>query len=134
MTLPVTPGALREDLTLVLLPACPWCRKLMFAIDADDFSGVLSCGKCERHWWAMRLEGGEVRPQLLDHFEGDAALVDQIIETFSLPVTLPSPGAFWQIRLAGRQSHRYHKHPERGGRVRSVALVRGVVALLRDAS
>jgi hypothetical protein len=131
---PVTPGALRPDLTLVLLPACPWCGRLMFSIDADDFSGVLSCAKCDRHWWAMRLEGGDVRTQLLDHFEGDAGLVDQIITSFMLPPTLPSPGAFWQIKLEGRQSHRYHKHPERSGRVRSVALLRGLVALFRHAS
>lgn len=121
-----------DDWTVSPVLRCPWCGKMAY-IDAETFTGSLKCGGrggCGKHWWATRIQG-DVRAQLLEDFEGDETLVESFVAAFNLPASAPAEGAFWQIRLAGRESYRYHTYPGAG---RSIALLRNVLALLRPAS
>jgi hypothetical protein len=120
-----------EDLRLVPRLRCPWCGKMAFAVDPDSFTGSLTCAKCGEAWWAIRIYG-DVRANLMRDFEGDVVMVESFMTAFNLPALAPEGGAFWQLKLAGRQSHRYHKHPERGV-LRTKSLLRDVIALLKPA-
>ena len=105
---------------------------MAFDVDPDSFTGSLTCKLCAKSWWAIRIRG-DVRASLMLDFEGDVEMVESFMAAFNLPAVAPVGGAVWQLRLAGRQSHRYHKHPERGV-VRSIAFLRDVIALLRPAT
>lgn len=126
--------ATARELSLPTVLCCPACGRYAFGKLPELFVGGLKCARCEAHWWATTLQAGSVRDQLLEHFEGDVVLVDQLMNLFGLPLLIEER-RFWQILLSGNEWHRYNKDAAAPGeRGRSVALLRGVVSTVRRAS
>jgi hypothetical protein len=126
-------AASRELLSLERFLTCPACHRQASMGLPELYVGALSCKRCGAHWWANRLRAGSVRAQLLADYEGDEELVIHLMTLFGLPETIEEP-RFWQILLSGQQWYRYHQDSAPGIRGRSIALLRGVVSILRRAS
>lgn len=109
------------------------CHRMVFAKDPEIYLGGLTCDRCGAHWWATRLQAGNVREQLLHDYEGEAFLVAQLMILFGLPETIEQP-MFWQVWLSGNEWYRYNKDTSSGIRSRSKALLQRVVSLLKRAS
>lgn len=119
-----------RPLSLVPFLCCPACNRQVGLSLTELYVGGITCKRCGAHWWATRLRAGDVRAQLLADFEGDADLVNHLMTLFGLPERI-SESKFWQVLLNGQQWYRYSQDAAPGLRSRSIALLRGVVTLLR---
>jgi hypothetical protein len=122
----------RRALSLERFLTCPACHRQASMGLPELYVGGLTCKRCGAHWWATRLQTGSVRAQLLVEFE-DVECVNQLMLLFGLPEMISEP-VFWQILLNGQQWYRYHQDSAPGIRGRSIALLRGVVSILKRAS
>jgi hypothetical protein len=122
-------------LSLEPKPRCPnrRCERFVYELDPEQFLGALKCPKCGAHWWAFKLQAGDVRSQLLQDFEGDTVIVETMMTLYNVPAQISAP-AFWQIWLSGNEFYRFVKDDSTGLRGRSLALFRRLAGRLRHSA
>lgn len=95
-----------RDAQLVPMLCCPRpsCGKLVLDMGMVRGLYLPRCvvARCNQAWWAMYLEAGLVRPQLIRQLEPEGA--GAILSQYRFPDTLARP-QFWQVTLNGHQRH-----------------------------
>ncbi|HEY9227405.1 MAG TPA: hypothetical protein VIP11_12200 [Gemmatimonadaceae bacterium] len=70
---------------------------------------TIKCVKCGAYWWAVRLDAGDVRAQLLDQFDGDRSVL-AVLDAIDAPAVLDRP-MYWQLWITGNDHYRFtNKH------------------------
>lgn len=107
----------------------PDCRRLPYS-NGDVL--VITCAYkyCRSHWWATRLEAGDIRSQILAQFDGNDLFVE-LLDILGAPERIDQP-MYWQLWLSGGTHHAMVDARQPGGIIaRSHELVRGIVQLHR---
>jgi hypothetical protein len=109
------------------------CRRLVFSVDAEIGSLAVKCEapRCGAHWWATRLQAGDVRAQLLVDFEENEYLVDSLMTLFDLPQFIDRP-LWWQVWLTGNEWAGFSRSSRGGSRGRSVSLLNRIANWYRS--
>lgn len=92
---------------------CPYrrCEYLASGLSGDLLT--VSCRKCGGHWWAMRLEPGDVRAQLRRHFNEDDTVVE-FLDALGAPATLAEP-MYWQVCISKDEHYQFVSTAARRG-------------------
>ena len=121
----------RPPLFLSLEPVlrCPnrRCYKIPFGVASDLLT--ITCDHCQAHWWANRLEAGDVRSQIRAQFDGDELFV-QLLDALEAPERIDTP-MYWQLWISGHDQYSFTNRASPGGiLVRSHELIRKLSGLL----
>jgi hypothetical protein len=124
-------------LSLEPLLRCPnrRCGEIVLNVNPEmGTSAVYRCErkKCRSHWWAKRLEPGDVRAQLLVDYE-DPDIVDWQMRLWKLPDTIPR-SMYWQVWLSGEEFHSFNTDQSTGRLGRSTTLFQKMIDIYRRAS
>lgn len=95
---------------------------------------VLTCENkhCRAHWWATRLEAGDIRSQIRAAFDGNEHFVE-VMDAFGLPERIDRP-MYWQIWLSGGDKFAMSDESKIGSLlVRTHAMMKRLVGLHRAA-
>jgi hypothetical protein len=120
----------RPPLFLSLEPVlkCPnrRCERIAYGLSADLIT--VSCKSCGTHWWATRLEAGDIRSQIRAQFDGNELFVT-LLDQVGAPERIDQP-MFWQLWLSGNDQYQFTDRTRAGGILaRSHALVRKLISL-----
>lgn len=127
------PKPARPPLILSLEPVlrCPnrRCGKIAYGISGDLIT--YSCKSCPAHWWATRLDAGDIRAQIRAAFDGNELFVE-LLDKLGAPERIETP-MFWQLWISGHEQYQFTDKSKLSGiLIRSHELIRKLVGLWRD--
>jgi hypothetical protein len=117
-------------LSLEPILRCPnrRCRLVARGLSVDLLAITCLNKHCRTHWWATRLEAGDIRSQVRAQFDGNELFVE-LLDRLGAPERIDQP-MYWQLWIDGSERHRFTDRTVSGNLlVRTHELIRKLVAL-----
>ena len=102
------------------------CHRIAYGLSGDLIT--ITCKHCGSHWWATRLDAGDIRAQIRAQFDGNELFVE-LLDRLAAPARIEAP-MFWQLWLSGNEQYQFTDRKNTGGILaRTHKLIRKLSAL-----